>query len=209
MSTRVKICGITNTEDANASIISGADAIGFVFVEQSPRFLSNEKAIEIVESLASVISIVGLFVNSSQKHIKHVIENVPIDYLQFHGDESETECSLYNIPYIKSVPMKDNVDLLDYIDSYTSAEAFLLDSHTSGKLGGTGNVFDWDNIPKAIDVPIILAGGLTSSNVKTAVEKIRPYGVDVSSGVEYEKGIKDPQKIYEFIKEVKKADYVK
>ncbi|MEG3592346.1 MAG: phosphoribosylanthranilate isomerase [Pseudomonadota bacterium] len=209
MSTRVKICGITNTEDANASIISGADAIGFVFVEQSPRFLSIEKAIEIVESLASVISIVGLFVNSSQKHIKHVIENVPIDYLQFHGDESETECSLYNIPYIKSVPMKDNVDLLDYIDSYTSAEAFLLDSHTSGKLGGTGNVFDWDNIPKAIDVPIILAGGLTSSNVKTAVEKIRPYGVDVSSGVEYEKGIKDPQKIYEFIKEVKKADYVK
>jgi len=208
LSTRIKICGITNTEDANASIISGADAIGFVFVEQSPRFLSIEKAIAIAESLASVVTIVGLFVNSSQKYIKHVIENVPIDYLQFHGDESEAECSLYDIPYIKSVPMNDNVDLLDYMDKYTSAEAFLLDSHTSGKLGGTGNVFDWDNIPKTKDVPIILAGGLTAKNVRAAVEKVRPYGVDVSSGVEYEKGIKNPQKIYEFIKEVKKADYV-
>ena len=208
MSTRIKICGITNTEDANASIISGADAIGFVFVEQSPRFLSIEKAIAIAESLVSVVTIVGLFVNSSQKYIKHVIENVPIDYLQFHGDESEEECSLYDTPYIKSVPMSDNVDLLDYMDKYTSAEAFLLDSHTSGKLGGTGNVFDWDNIPKTKDVPIILAGGLTAKNVRAAVEKVRPYGVDVSSGVEYEKGIKNPQKIYEFIKEVKKADYV-
>ena len=200
--TRIKICGITNLQDAKVAIDEGVDAIGLVFCENSPRYINIRKAKEIVENTTPFVNYVGLFVDARKEYINNVLKEVALDTLQFHGQESEQACALYNKPYIKAIRMNENINLLEEAEKYFSAHALLLDTYIEGLLGGTGIVFDWDLIPKDMAKPIILAGGLNASNVKDAIKKISPYAVDVSGGVEAEKGKKDPSKIKEFINEV-------
>jgi len=197
--TRVKICGITNLEDAKAAVNAGADAIGLVFYKNSPRYISIDKAREIVENVTAFVNCVGLFVNSDKEYIDTVLEKVSLDTLQFHGDESEQACALYNKPYIKAIRMDEEINLPEEVEKYFSAKALLLDTYVEGLAGGTATIFNWGRIPKNLRKPIILAGGLNASNVKDAIKQISPYAVDVSGGVEIEKGRKDPNKIKEFI----------
>ena len=200
--TRIKICGITNLQDAKVAIDEGVDAIGLVFCENSPRYINISRAKEIVENTTPFVNCVGLFVDAEKEYINNVLKEVALDTLQFHGQESEQACALYNKPYIKAIGMNENINLSEEVEKYFSAHALLLDTYIEGLPGGTGIVFDWDLIPKDIAKPIILAGGLNASNVKDVIKKISPYAVDVSSGVEAEKGRKDPSKIKEFINEV-------
>jgi len=200
--TRIKICGITNLQDAKVAIDEGVDAIGLVFCENSPRYINISKAKEIVENITPFVNCVGLFVDAEKEYINDVLKEVALDTLQFHGQESEQACALYNKPYIKAIRMNENINLAEEAEKYFSAHALLLDTYIEGLSGGTGIVFDWDMIQKDITKPIILAGGLNTSNVKDAIKKISPYAVDVSGGVEAEKGKKDPSKIKEFINEV-------
>lgn len=200
--TRVKVCGITRVEDAINAVESGADAIGFVFFEKSPRYINKEMADEIAKVLPPFISKVALFVNASEIEIKSVLETVPVDLLQFHGEERPEECRCYGRPYIKAVRMNNNVDLYKICDDYADASALLLDSFIEGTQGGTGQTFDWSRVPSDLTKQIILAGGLTVENVAGAISKVSPYAVDVSGGVESEKGIKDAAKMEKFIQEV-------
>ena len=200
--TRIKICGITNLQDAKVVIDEGVDAIGLVFCENSPRYINISRAKEIVENTTPFVNCVGLFVDAEKEYINNVLKEVALDTLQFHGQESEQACALYNKPYIKAIRMNENINLSEEAEKYFSAHALLLDTYVEGLPGGTGIVFDWDLIPKDVAKPIILAGGLNASNVKDVIKKISPYAVDVSSGVEAEKGRKDPSKIKEFINEV-------
>lgn len=200
--TRIKICGITSLEDAQVCAYLGVDAIGFVFYENSPRFIQASIAKEIVRDIKPFVSCVGLFVDAKKDYIKNIIDQVPLDMLQFHGQESEEACALYNKPYIKAIRMREDINLSKEIAKYPLTNAILLDSYAKGISGGTGVIFNWDMVPKNITKPIILAGGLNSVNVKDAIKKIRPYAVDVSGGVEIEKGRKDPNKIKKFINEV-------
>jgi len=201
----VKVCGITRIEDAIHAVESGADAIGFVFFEKSPRYINLEKAAEIAKILPPFVSKVALFVNALEVEIRSVLDTVPLDLLQFHGEESPEECRSYRRPYIKAVRMEDSVDLYQICDDYADASALLLDSFIEGIQGGTGQRFDWSRVPSDLDKQIILAGGLTSKNVAKAISEISPYAVDVSGGVEIKKGIKDAAKIEEFIQEVMHA----
>jgi len=200
--TRIKICGITNLQDAKVAIDEGVDAIGLVFCENSPRYINISRAKEIVENTTPFVNCVGLFVDAEKEYINDVLKEVALDTLQFHGQESEQACALYNKPYIKAIRMNKNINLSEEAEKYFSAHALLLDTYIEGLSGGTGIIFDWDLITKEIEKPIILAGGLNASNVKDAIKKISPYAVDVSGGVEAEKGKKDPSKIKEFINEV-------
>ena len=203
---RVKICGITRIQDAVDAAYLGADAIGLVFYPESPRVIDVETARQIVAVLPPFISKVGLFVNAKPDEIRAVLQEVPLDLLQFHGDEEPAQCSCFSMPFIKAVRMQDNVDLKSVASSYADASALLLDTYVKGIQGGTGISFDWSRIPSHIDKPLILAGGLTSNNVNTAIKQVKPYAVDVSGGVELEKGIKDAGKIAEFIQEVRNAE---
>jgi phosphoribosylanthranilate isomerase len=203
--TRVKICGITNLEDANVSVLAGADAIGLVFYEKSPRNVSISTARQITNQLSPFINCVGLFVDADEGYIRKVLEQVPIDTLQFHGQETEQACALFNRPYIKAIRMNEDICLSDEVKKYHSARALLLDSYVKGVPGGTGASFDWRIIPKELSKPLILAGGLNESNVKNAISQVHPYAVDVSGGVEREKGIKDASKIKKFISETMNA----
>ena len=200
--TRIKICGITNLQDAKVAIDEGVDAIGLVFCENSPRYINISRAKEIVENITPFVNCVGLFVDAEKEYINNVLKVVALDTLQFHGQESEQACALYNKPYIKAIRMNESINFSEEAEKYFSAQALLLDTYIEGLPGGTGIVFDWDLIPKDMAKPIILAGGLNASNVKDAIKKISPYAVDVSGGVEAEKGKKDPSKIKEFINEV-------
>ncbi len=197
--TRVKICGITNLEDANLAVAAGADAIGLVFFANSPRYIAIDVAREITNNIPPFINCVGLFVDAEETYIRQVLEQVAIDTLQFHGQESERACALYNRPYIKAVRMNKNIRLADELRKYPSAQAVLLDSYVQDVPGGTGRTFDWRMIPADLSKPIILAGGLHDDNVKSAISEVRPYAVDASSGVEREKGIKNPSKIKNFM----------
>ena len=199
---RIKICGITRPEDALAAAVSGADAIGLNFYPESPRFIDTDTAAAIISVLPPFVNKVGLFVNQNETEIQSILNQVSLDYLQFHGEESPEECGRYDIPYIKSIRMNDEVKLISEVERYERSSCLLLDAHVEGMAGGTGQTFDWDKIPASLNRPIILAGGLTPDNVKTAITRVRPYGVDVSSGVEKAKGIKDPDKISAFIREV-------
>jgi phosphoribosylanthranilate isomerase len=203
--TRVKVCGITRVEDAISAVESGADAIGFVFFEESPRYINQEKAAEIAEVLPPFVSKVALFVNAFETGIRSVLDTVSIDLLQFHGEESPEECRGYNTPYIKAVRMHDDIDLIQLSDDYADASALLLDSFVEGIQGGTGQRFDWSRVPADLNKQIILAGGLTVKNVAAAIHEVSPYAVDVSGGVEIGKGIKDAVMIEEFIQEVMHA----
>jgi len=204
--TRVKICGITQLEDAYAAIAAGADALGFVFYEPSPRNISPKKAAELIRQLPAFVTTTALFVNATQALIDRIVLETRIDLLQFHGDESPEFCNQFQRPYIKALRMKPNMDLVSEAKAYATAQAILLDAYQPGIPGGTGEVFDWDRIPNDHPAPIILAGGLTADNVASAVSSVAPYAVDVSGGVEKSKGIKDAEKVEKFINEVNRAN---
>jgi phosphoribosylanthranilate isomerase len=196
---KIKFCGITNSEDANYASDLGADALGFVFYSQSPRFVSLDKARKIIDKLPPFITSVGLFVNPTEAEVLDVINECRINLLQFHGDEDESFCTKFNLPYIKAIPMKPHVNLLKFCDDYSTAKALLLDTYSTDLRGGTGKTFDWKLIPLNTSKPIIIAGGLNPQNIKNLLESIRPYGVDVSGGIESIKGKKDHQLMNEFI----------
>lgn len=202
----IKICGITRPEDALLAAQAGADAIGLVFFPGSPRAVNIDRAQQIITVLPPFVSKVGLFVNAPAAEIDTVLENVSLDILQFHGDEQPEQCSCFSRPFIKAIRMQDNVNLKAMADKYRNAAALLLDTYVRDIYGGTGTTFDWASIPVDIPKPLILAGGLDAGNVANAVKQVRPYGVDVSGGVELEKGIKDAAKIEQFIREVRNAD---
>jgi phosphoribosylanthranilate isomerase len=208
--TRVKICGITRVEDAISAVNAGADAIGLVFYAPSPRALTMAQAQSIVAALPPFISVVGLFVNAPQTEIESVLSKVRLDILQFHGDETahdcEQVCEQINLPYYKAIRVKSDTNLLQYEAEFKSAKALLLDTFSEAAVGGTGQVFDWNLIPKNMTKPVILAGGLTADNVAAAIQQVRPYAVDVSGGVEQNKGIKDAAKIAAFMRGVRNAD---
>lgn len=204
MRTRVKICGITRRQDAEFAIEMGADALGLVFYAPSPRAVTIAQAAEICRGLPPFVSLVGLFVNAEAADVKATLEQVPLDLLQFHGDESAQYCQQFAKPYMKAVRMQQSEDLQMAVQAYQQASAILLDSFRAGVPGGTGQTFDWSMITP-IDKPLILAGGLVAENVAAAIRQIRPYGVDVSGGVEAAKGIKSNEKIRAFMQEVANA----
>ncbi len=206
MVTRVKVCGITRSEDAVAACHSGADAIGFVFYGPSPRFIEMQAARAIAQALPPFVSSVGLFVDAHTAHVEEALQAVHLDYLQFHGSEAPAFCAQFSVPYLKAVRVKPGVDLLQYAIEFKTAKALLLDAYVEGVHGGTGQGFDWQLIPKNLPLPIILSGGLRPENVSAAIQAVRPWAVDVSSGVEASKGIKDPAKIEQFIRGVRNAD---
>lgn len=202
MRIRVKICGITRVEDALSAVEQGADAIGLVFYDQSPRNVNINQAVEIASHIPAFVSVVGLFVNAEPSFINEVICNAKIDLLQFHGDESPEECASYSLPFIKAIRVKSDTNLVQYAKEYSAAKALLLDAYAEGVAGGTGHVFDWNLIPKQLAKPIILAGGLKADNVAQAIQQVMPYAVDVSGGVEASKGVKDAAKIAAFMRQV-------
>jgi len=202
MKTRSKICGITRSEDALSAASAGADAIGLVFYPKSPRAVTIEQACAICAVLPPFVSVVGLFVDADHFEVEDVINAVPLDLLQFHGEETPAQCEAFKKPYIKAIRMRDDVDLVEAACQYSSARGLLVDTYNPDEAGGTGEVFDWDRVPDGLDTPIILAGGLEPGNVAEAVKRVRPYAVDVSSGVEQSKGIKDAGRIRAFINAV-------
>jgi phosphoribosylanthranilate isomerase len=202
MRTRVKICGITRPDDALRAAHLGADAIGLVFYDKSPRVVDVDTARDILAVLPPFVTVVGLFVDPTPRHVAAVLHRVPLDILQFHGNEEPGECTAYNKPYIKAIRIKDGVNLHEQVKRYASARGLLLDTYVPGVPGGTGQAFNWSLIPKNLNKHIILAGGLTSKNVWQVISAVRPFAVDVSSGVEVEKGIKDPEKMAAFIRGV-------
>ena len=209
MRTRVKICGITRQADALAAAQAGADAIGLVFYPASPRYLSAERALEIRDALPPFVQTVALFVNPDAAQVAQVLGRVRPSMLQFHGEETPQFCAQFGMPYVKACRVKSGVraqvDLLEYLRPFSGAAAWLLDSHVEA-YGGVGESFDWSLVPARRDRPLILSGGLARDNVAEAIRRVRPWGVDVSSGVESAKGIKDAAKIAAFIAEVRNAD---
>jgi len=202
MRTRVKICGITRVQDAHSAVDSGADAIGLVFYPDSPRYVTLDRARQIAAEVGPFVSVVGLFVNAAPASIREVLEKVALGLLQFHGQESNAECNCFGVPFIKSVAMKPGLDLRGQVDAYPDAAGLLLDAWQPQTHGGGGESFNWDQVPEHLPVPVILAGGLAPDNVASAIRRIRPYAVDVSSGVESSKGIKSADKISAFMKGV-------
>lgn len=202
MRTRVKICGITRAQDAIKAVEFGADAIGLVFYDKSPRAVSIDDARAIIQKIPPFVSIVGLFVDPSPKDVAAVLHRVSLDLLQFHGDELPSECSAYGKPYIKAIKIREGVDIAAQVNKYATARGILLDTYDPKVPGGTGRVFDWSVIPRGLSKPIILAGGLTPENVWQAITKVRPFAVDVSGGVEAAKGIKDIEKLAAFMRGV-------
>ncbi len=202
MRTRVKICGFTDVENAVFAAKAGVDAIGLVFYQPSPRNVEIETAVKIVSALPAFVSVVALFVNEQEAIIKNVLEKVSVDCLQFHGNEEPEACSVYGKRYIKAIRMRQDTDVSALARCYSNADGLLLDAYHPYMEGGTGDRFDWNLVPHQCGLPIILAGGLDAMNVKMAVDRTRPYAVDVSSGVESGKGIKDKNKIAAFMSAV-------
>ncbi|SER68565.1 phosphoribosylanthranilate isomerase [Halopseudomonas bauzanensis] len=203
--TRIKICGITRVEDALAAAGAGADAIGLVFHAGSPRAVSIEQARAIVQALPPFVTTVGLFVDAAEETIRAVLDQVPLDLLQFHGDEPDTFCQRFARPYIKAVRVRPGDDLDALAANWPGASGILLDSYKPGVPGGTGETFDWSMIPAQRSWTLVLAGGLQSQNVRQAIDLTAPWAVDVSGGVEATKGIKDIDKINAFVHEVKRG----
>ncbi len=207
MRTRVKICGITRTEDALAAARLGADAIGLVFYAPSPRAVSVAQAAEVVRELPPFVTRVGLFVNAEREAIAAAIEAAQLDLLQFHGDESPADCLGHGRPWIKALRMAPEMDVAAEMDRYRKAQGILLDAWRPGVPGGTGETFDWRRIPAQRPRPLILAGGLAPENVADAIRTVRPWAVDVSGGVERAKGIKDADRMAAFIREVMSVEH--
>jgi phosphoribosylanthranilate isomerase len=206
MATAVKICGITRVQDALAAAHAGAHAIGLIFAAESPRKVSTAVARSIVEALPAFVTPVALFVDPQAAEVERVIGEVGPQLLQFHGDEAPDFCVRFGVPYIKVVRVGLGVDLLQYAGRHRTAKGLLLDSFVEGSRGGSGSTFDWSLIPAKLPLPLILAGGLDPDNVGDAVRRVRPWAVDVSSGVETAKGIKDAARIAAFIRGVRDAD---
>jgi phosphoribosylanthranilate isomerase len=204
--TRIKICGITRAEDAKTVAASGADAIGLVFYAKSPRHVSAEQAAQLAVALPPFVTTVGLFVDAEPAFVREVLAAVPLDVLQFHGDETPEYCAQFGRPYLKAIRVKAGVDLVECAARYVGAQALLLDAYVAGVPGGTGATFDWTLIPRNLPLPVILSGGLDAENVAEGIRQVRPYAVDVSSGVEAAKGIKDAAKVAAFVNEVKRID---
>ncbi len=199
---RIKICGITSETDARYAVEAGADALGLVFYDPSPRNLDLQMAAAIRRVVPPFVSLVGLFVNASASFIEAAIHAAELDLLQFHGDEPDASCQGFGRPYIKAIRVREGMSLAKKLEDYPGASGILLDTYVANVPGGTGNTFDWRLFPKNSSKPLILAGGLEPDNVAEAIRVTRPYAVDVSGGVERSKGKKDPQKIQRFIREV-------
>ncbi|MFZ3183550.1 MAG: phosphoribosylanthranilate isomerase [Pseudomonas sp.] len=202
---RSKICGITRIEDALLAVAAGADALGFVFYSKSPRAVSIEQARGIIAALPPFVTTVGLFVNADRRELTALLDGLPLDLLQFHGDETPADCTGYQRPYIKALRVKPGDDIAQLAAPYADAAGILLDTFVAGIPGGTGAAFDWSLVPRNLSKPVILAGGLTPENVFAAIEQVRPYAVDVSGGVEANRGIKDANKVQAFLREVRRA----
>ena len=199
MRTRIKICGLTRIEDARAAVQMGADAIGLVFYAPSPRNVGLDQARAIIAAIPPFVTVVGLFVDPVRSEIESVLRRCSLNLLQFHGDESPEFCNGFGLPYIKAARVRADADLVQYLSAYSAAQGWLLDAYHDRLYGGTGASFDWNLIPQGLPKPVILSGGLTPDNVGAAVRQVRPWAVDVSSGVESTKGIKDAAKIAAFI----------
>lgn len=204
--TRVKICGITNPEDGREAARLGADSIGLVFFARSPRAVDTATARRICAALPPFVTTVGLFVDPEPEFVASVLRDVPLDLLQFHGEESPQSCARYGRPYVKAVRMREGVDLNVMADRYRDSRGLLLDAYRPGVPGGTGESFAWERVPRQLDVPLILAGGLKPANIGEAIRCVRPFAVDVSSGVEAAKGRKDHSLMAQFVKEVIDVD---
>jgi phosphoribosylanthranilate isomerase len=205
--TRIKICGITRTEDLRSTVELGADALGFVFFPPSPRHLDLEAAAQLARQIPPFVTLVGLFVNENPIKVRETLARVPIQLLQFHGDEEAAYCRQFGLPYIKAARVRPGLDLLEYAAAFPDARGLLLDAYVDG-YGGAGKTFDWTLIPPQLPLPLILSGGLDADNVGAAVRQQHPWAVDVSSGVESpgRKGIKDAARIAAFINGVRNAD---
>jgi phosphoribosylanthranilate isomerase len=210
--TRIKICGLTRNEDVQAAVAAGADAIGFVFYPDSPRYVAPQAAARLIAALPPFVTAVGLFVNATEQQVAQVLEQAPVALLQFHGDETPVQCAAIakaaGRPFIRALRVRADMqgaDLLEYAQDYRDAAGFLLDTFVDS-YGGGGKVFDWSVIPKELAPRVVLSGGLSVQNATDAVLRVRPYAVDVSSGVELSKGIKDAGKIRAFIDAVRQAD---
>ncbi|WP_409558960.1 MULTISPECIES: phosphoribosylanthranilate isomerase [unclassified Cupriavidus] len=219
--TRIKICGLTRPEDVRAAVDAGADAIGLVFYDKSPRYVDVAHAAALAEQVPPFVTVTGLFVNADAEEVAHVAERVPLTLLQFHGDESPQQCTetarRCRLPFMRAARVQQGLDLVEFADQYRDAAGLLLDAFVEG-YGGGGHVFDWTLIPapwlppnpanpSANDAPrIVLSGGLNAQNVAGAIERVRPYAVDVSSGVEASKGVKDHARIAAFVRAVRMAD---
>ena len=206
MATAIKICGITRVEDALVAAHAGAQAIGLIFYAGSPRQVSHDIARRVVDALPAFVTPVALFVDPKSAEVEGVIGEVKPQLLQFHGEETPEFCESFGMPYIKAAKVRQGVDLLQYARRYRSAKGLLLDAFVDGRHGGTGSTFDWTLIPDQLPLPLILAGGLHQDNVADAIRRVRPWAVDVSSGVEAATGIKDAAKVAAFIKGVRNAD---
>jgi len=204
--TRVKICGITRIDDGIAAAMLGVDALGFVFYAKSPRNIDIKQAQAICNELPGFVTTVALFLNPDVSLVEKVLEEVNIDLLQFHGTESAGFCESFGKPYIKALGIEGAEDIEALFDQYASARSVLLDSHGAGKAGGSGEVFDWSAIPEKIRSKIILAGGLAPDNVAEAIQQVRPYAVDLSSGVEFAPGKKDSKLMARLMSEVMRVD---
>ncbi|NMT63729.1 phosphoribosylanthranilate isomerase [Marinobacter orientalis] len=206
MRTRVKICGITRHQDVVDSIAAGADALGFVFYEPSPRCVTARETRELVRAVPPFVTATGLFVNPEAGFVREVLSQVPLDLLQFHGDESPEFCNSFGVRWIKAVRVREALDIDNAFRAYGNASGLLVDAWDPHRYGGTGQAFNWSLIPGTRPLPLILAGGLASDNVSRAIAQVRPWAVDVSGGVESSKGIKDIEKITDFINEVHRVD---
>ena len=204
--TRVKICGITRPEHARAAAGAGADAIGLVFYGPSPRYVTRARAQAVCAALPPLVSVVGVFVNPEPHEVEAVVDALPVDLLQFHGEEPPELCAKAGMPYMKAVRVRTRGDIVQAAARYTDARALLLDAHHDALWGGTGMQFDWNVVPEDVGRPIVLAGGLTSDNVADAIRLVRPFAVDVSGGVESAPGHKDDQSMERFMKEVASAE---
>jgi phosphoribosylanthranilate isomerase len=204
--TRIKICGIREAAHARVAYEAGADAIGFVFHRPSPRYIDPQDAAAIIATLPPFVSSVGLFVDEPAESLSAILGQVPLDLLQFQGEEPPEFCARFGRPFVRAVRMEEGTDLVEYALRFSRARALLLDAHVPGEVGGTGRTFDWTRVPRELPTPVILSGGLTPGNVGRAVREVRPWAVDVSSGVERSRGVKDPGKIVEFIRSVQRED---
>ena len=210
MKTRIKICGLTREADVDAAVAAGADAIGFVFYPPSPRYVTPQRAAELAQRIPPFVEVVGLFVNEPADSVLATCATVPINILQFHGDEDAAYCRQFSRPYLRAARVRPGLDLVEFARSFPDARGLLLDAFVEG-YGGGGHVFDWTLIPPELPGFLILSGGLTAENVGSAIERVQPFAVDVSSGVEMNKGeirkgIKDHPKIAAFVAAVRKAD---